>query len=358
MIKILNKIGASKYTKLIPIEWKLKLKFLLSKKNRYPQISKNELKIIVTIAANYGNLGDISITYAQKKFLMEHFPNYKMITLYANDFGMLSGLKKSINPKDIITTIGGGNMGDVYEGLEVRRRQIIKLFPNNKIISFPQTMDFKGEKSLNKSRKVYAKHKDLHLFAREPESYEMMKECFSDNHVYLVPDIVLSLNLIEPKLIRDGIILCLRNDQEQKISNMQKESLLLAIKDRYPNIHYYDTHIGKFPKGSEEQALENIWTAFKKSKVVVTDRLHGMIFCAITKTPCVVLPNTNHKIASTYKKWLANLNYIAFVKIFDEQKILGKINSLFNNKTNVEEINLDLIEKFGPLLEALKNWPL
>ena len=41
---------------------------------------------------------------------------------------------------------------------------------------------------------------------------------------------------------------------------------------------------------------------FQKSELVITDRLHGMIFCYITKTPCIVMPNNNHKILMTYEK--------------------------------------------------------
>ena len=147
-------------------------------KKGFPLISKSELKMIVALAADYGNLGDIAITHTQINFLRDHFPNCKVITVYVNDLGILPTLKKSINSKDIITIIGGGNMSDVYEGLEARRRVHLNLFPNNKIISFPQSIDFKSKKSLNKSINVYSKHQNLHIFAREPQSYEIMKENF------------------------------------------------------------------------------------------------------------------------------------------------------------------------------------
>jgi pyruvyl transferase EpsI len=354
MLRIIDRLRFTNYAKKVPFGWKLKLQYLLSKKNSYPLISKNEMKIFVAIAADYGNLGDIAITHAQINFLRGHFPNYKIVILYVKDFYMLTTLKRSINSTDIITTIGGGNMGDLYEGLEDRRRYIIDLFPNNKIISFPQSIDFKRKKSLKKSIKVYSKHQDLHIFAREPQSYKYMKESFKNNNVYLVPDIVLNLNKMEPKLNREGIILCLRNDLEKKISNNQKDSLVLSIKKRYQKVDYYDTFINNFLIEFEEKELENIWLAFKKSKVVVTDRLHGMIFCAITKTPCVVLPNSNHKIASTYDKWLANLNYIIFVENFDEKILLDYIDTLYNIKTDEEFISLDLSNKYESLLDALK----
>lgn len=35
---------------------------------------------------------------------------------------------------------------------------------------------------------------------------------------------------------------------------------------------------------------------FAKSKVIVTDRLHGLIFALITNTPCIVISSYNQKL--------------------------------------------------------------
>ncbi|MEH7253378.1 polysaccharide pyruvyl transferase family protein [Neobacillus niacini] len=270
----------------------------------------------------------MAITYAQVKYLEEHFPHHKIVTIFANDLYPLSKYKTSIHPCDIITIIGGGNMGDSNKVLEDSRRYIIKLFPKNKIISFPQSIEFKSHNSLHQSIKVYGKHPNLHIFAREPQSYELMKTSFLDNHVYLVPDIVLSLKNLESQTERVGITICLRNDLEKYLSDQQKESLIVSITKKYENVARYDTVIANLPKELGEQELNKLWAAFRRSKVVITDRLHGMIFCAITKTPCLVFPNSNHKIASTYQNWLGNVKYIKFVEKFDEEEILANVETL------------------------------
>ena len=51
--------------------------------------------------------------------------------------------------------------------------------------------------------------------------------------------------------------------------------------------------------------------SFASSKLVITDRLHGMIFAAITGTPCIVFSNYNHKVRGTYE-WISYLPYIKF----------------------------------------------
>lgn len=64
------------------------------------------------------------------------------------------------------------------------------------------------------------------------------------------------------------------------------------------------------------------------SQIVITDRLHGMIFAAITETPCVVFGNFNHKISESYK-WLKELKYISFCNSIDElEDAINKISSV------------------------------
>ena len=47
-----------------------------------------------------------------------------------------------------------------------------------------------------------------------------------------------------------------------------------------------------------EEKIEEMLKKYRKCQLVITDRLHGMIFAAITSTPCIALGNYNHKIKS------------------------------------------------------------
>lgn len=48
------------------------------------------------------------------------------------------------------------------------------------------------------------------------------------------------------------------------------------------------------------------------SKLLITDRLQGMVFAAITGTPCIVLNNNHYKVKGTYE-WISTLDYIEYV---------------------------------------------
>ena len=321
--------------KLMSREQKIRLKlcgkYLLSnsKSDNFEKY-RNKKKIIVALAADYGNLGDVAITYAQTKFLKDRFPTYEIIDFPISEtFTEIKSLKKICTTEDIITLVGGGNTGDMYDDIEYCRQFLIQQFPKNKIIAFPQTIDFSdtdyGEKALQKAIKVYSKHRNLTLSAREEKSFKKYEELFKKNKVVFTPDIVLSLDESLPQYKREGITLCLRSDGEKFLDKVTELKFIEKLGENF-DIFYQDTHIDKNRMSVQERIdeLNKIWDVFKKSRLVITDRLHGMIFCAITKTPCIAIDNSNRKISGVYNGWLKDSNYIELMKEINIEELLKK----------------------------------
>lgn len=318
------------------------------------KIVPNKNQAYIFLAADYGNLGDVAITYAQTKFLKE-FSNRQVIEIPISK--SLEGLwfvKKNIKKGDIVTTVGGGNMGDLYDQIEFIRQLTFQWFPNNRIISFPQTFDFtdskEGRKALKQAKKVYNAHKDLHLVAREQTSYELMKKHFSNANVLLTPDIVLSLNQSEPRKQRKGVVICMRKDAEKHLTDEQSQFILDEINKSFDEITYYDTHIHRNNLSIEERETElnKIWDVFKSAELIVTDRLHGMIFCHITASPTMVFQNNNHKVRETYN-WIKENKGIQLFTDFDEKRIRE-----FLENYNYQPINtLNLSDKYQSLKKLL-----
>lgn len=237
-------------------------------------------------------------------------------------------------------------MGNHYIEEENARRHIIQKFKNNKIISFTQTMYFsndeEGQRELNQSIDIYSQHKDLTIIARENKSYDMMKKYLKNNKIVKCPDIVFYLNnkLILDKKDKNDIMTCLRKDKETFISQDEKKELIENLKIKYKKVLVSDTKIeNKVSKEEREQILLNLWNDFYNSKLVITDRLHGMIFCAITKTPCIVVRSLDHKIIESYK-WIENLNYIKIVNNLEFKNIESIIEEMLNlNK--IDEFDFD-----------------
>ena len=74
--------------------------------------------------------------------------------------------------------------------------------------------------------------------------------------------------------------------------------------------------IQDFRIAERKQYLEDMFTDISSAELVVTDRLHGMVFCAITGTPCVVFPNDHHKIREA-AKWFGGIDYICYIDRVD-----------------------------------------
>lgn len=341
----------------------MKKKDLKLEEYRFTKVNKSDKKVFIALSANYGNIGDIAITIAQQSMIKQVFSDRKIVEIPMDDaFDYEEEIKKILNDDDILTIIGGGNLGNAYLWFEERRRFIIKLFKNNKSISFPQSVSFDedeiGQKELEISVEDYAQNPNLIVFAREKKSYDIMKANFK-NKVYLVPDIVLSLKdriSKETGNIRTNITLCLRSDMEKTTSeNIVDDLRNLLNANAFENIVITDTHLGHdLVKISERRKIfETSLQEFKNSKVVITDRLHGMIFCIITNTPCIALDNSNHKILSTYYTWLKDVPLVKFLEDYDEDKILGYVKELSSIENPKIDFNFD--KHFEELVNALKE---
>lgn len=329
-------------------------------------VKKSDKKVFIALTADYRNIGDIAITIAQRKILSNTFPDRKIIEIpMINAFKYENYIKEILNNDDLLTLIGGGNMGNVYLSFEERRRFIIDLFKNNKAISFPQSIDFletdDGKKEFKKSIDAYSKNQNLTILAREQKSFDIMKKNFRNN-VLLVPDSVfylqnqLDLNHTQE---RKNITLCLRNDKE-KITNpdFTNDLKLLLMKHNYKNISIIDTIIENPQLSSEDRILSLktfLNTHYYTSKVIVTDRLHGMIFASITNTPCIVFDNSNKKISSTYNTWLKNQSFIKFMDNYNEEEFLSNIKCLTSLNANDTNTNLHFESNFKELVNLLKK---
>lgn len=264
----------------------------------------------------HGNLGDQAIVYAQKQILSQWYPGLEQIEVRTWDYDLsLPFLKKLCTPEDLIVIDGGGSMGTLWPEDDDRIRETIEHFSRNPIVVFPQTCYYQGGSGrLKKNAAAYKAAERLTLLLRDEPSYEFVKENFPGVRAYLVPDIVLSLSLPQTEKKRRGVLFCLRNDREQNSAS----GLLTAFREQLEaqGIPCRDTDTvlqQVITCSSRDQALQNKWDEFRQAELVITDRLHGMEFAAITGTPCIALDNVSHKIKGGYQ-WIRELSYVRFLE--------------------------------------------
>lgn len=350
--------------KLKEAEYKIKSEIMAEFfPKEFPEYKQYEgkKKFYVFLCGFYQNMGDMALTYAHEQFLKDNFPGYEIVMVpgYKTYPGMKQ-LKKMFMPGDIVTILGGGNIDDLYVSLENARRFIIRKFPDSPVISFPQTMGFTdtpyGAYRKKKTVKTYNKNKNLKIFTREPNSLKKMQECFTSEIGYC-PDMVLYLKKDEPVQERRGWVCCLRSDLEMKLSREESESIVRALKSRTDDLLITDTvNVTEEECRPEnyKNTLESFWKMLRSRQLVVTDRLHCMIFCAITQTPCVVFDNSNKKISGVYDTWLKDCNYIRLCPEYDCDMMLSFADELCRLKPE-DFTRHDLTEKFAPLAEYISS---
>jgi|GEM_PF-514224 len=283
-------------------------------------VYKDRPKALLTLLPTHNNLGDHAIAEASRQYLSRYFPEYTVIELQIKDtYRHAKAIRRYMCDDDLVFMLGGGNMGNRYQNEERTRRYIIRLFSRNHIIQLPQTAHFddseQGRRALKKARQVYNGHPHLTLIARDTSSFRFMQEQFRSCRILEHPDMVLYLaGKSGATTARAGIGLCLRKDGESAMSEAQRDDIIRFLPRSFGPVIPADTLAQTgICKEQRREALQAVWDRYRKLSVVVTDRLHAMIFCAITQTPCVVLPSFNHKVREGFEI-LRKLNYIRFLE--------------------------------------------
>ena len=277
-------------------------------------IHKN--KIILCNTPIHENLGDHAIAVAEIDFFAKFFPELVLVEIPENicTKKILKCIKPFIRKKDLVILQGGGFMGDLWPRHEVCMHNVIDTFANNMIVIFPQTCFFMG--SMNEDYFDYYRENvnRVYLFSREKNTYELfVNKGFSTSHCFLSPDIVMSL-FYDANSDRNGVGLCLRNDKESTLSDSDKYYLVNLIDNIGEKIDHLSTLCSTCVSVKERRFIVKLkLQEFALHKLIITDRLHGMIFAAITGTPCIAIDNVSSKVSGVYA-WISNLEYIHICK--------------------------------------------
>lgn len=280
----------------------------------YRQKLQNPEAVFLVFTPEHNNLGDHAIAQSETTWLEDMDIPY--IELTGRTLETLSRGKclNLMNGRTILIH-GGGYMGTIWPESEALLRQIIEKNPRSRILLLPNTIyyeeDAEGRRELAESQRIYNAHKHLKLYAREKISYETMKALYRD--VAIAPDLVLRMNRCKDGIERSGCILCLRSDQEKTRSEQDEAEVKTQITQIFGgNVSRVDMIAeGNVPVARRDQALELQFDRFRHAELVITDRLHGMIFCAITGTPCIVINSKSPKVLGCYE-WIKQLPYIRF----------------------------------------------
>lgn len=282
------------------------------------------------------NIGDTLIWQGELDFLKSI--NKYPIAQHSKDTFEFSLLEKEI----IICLHGGGNFGDLYRGAQEFRKEVISCYPNNRIVMFPQTVWYEDKSLIEEDCKVFSKHKDLHLCARDMVSYEMLKRYFPNNSVLLVPDMAF---YIDKKLLGNqnkystgnSSVYIKRLDKELDDSKRIDLYKIDEIRD-WPGFEKYPLRfrvvdqflkiLRRCPKSRgvigkiidkyminivRRRQIQNGVSFLSKYQTIYTTRLHAMILGLLLNKDIKAIDNKSHKLSSFIGTWLQNEENIELI---------------------------------------------
>lgn len=271
------------------------------------------------------NIGDILIFEGSISFFER---NGVIIKKYLNVFNLdIYHLKRNITDKTTIMCHGGGNFGDLYNIHQDMREDIVKAFPNNRIIILPQTAFFSDIKQQERSKKIFLTHTNIVMFARDLPTYELFKT-FSDK-TYLMPDMAHQLyqELSISNFVENKTLFFLRKDKEANISQKeiniiddgdvydwedlitrQDEKLYKRIKkiikwNKFLGIGVLDDFVFRVWHKHSLMLVNNFASKFSSYEKIVTSRLHGHILSCLIDKNSNIIDNSYGKNKAYYQLW-------------------------------------------------------
>ena len=308
---------------------------------------------------NHRNMGDQCIAEEEIRFLHSIMPDREIIEVSEADlkkkhFSQLGRIPSS----QPVFLHGGGNLGTIWPDQEHLRSKIMNRLKGHSIVIFPQSIYFdegeSGRKALDDARKVYHGEQIL-LCCREHVSYQFAQEHFACRSI-LVPDMVLWESRTKGnQRERFGAMTLLRQDIERKLGDEDHTVIESILTERFHSLDSFDTVLrkGRVTRENRTEEIDDLICRISGAECVVTDRLHGMILCAVTGTPCVVLPNGNPKVEASFE-WAKSLGYIRFIHRSDElsdavEEVCGCAERIYPEK--------EMRECYGELIRSIAGRP-
>lgn len=248
----------------------------------------------------YSNIGDTLIWQGELDFLRSL--TYKCIGMRS----FYSRFPQNIKPEDTIIFQGGGNFGDIWLEPQEYRMRVIRQYPDNKVIIFPQTVWFEHEDNMQECARILSQCKNLTICARDIVSYEILRNNFSNN-ILLVPDMAFCIDMSKWKTYSatKEVLLLKREDKELKMTDE-----LLQIENTK------DVTVTDWPTFTEDSWQKRWFWRTKKYVPGMFDLYARIIF-----RPYLI--NSGIQLISSYKKVYSTRLHAAILSV-----LLGKASDL------------------------------
>lgn len=333
-------------------------------KNNNSKMSAKK-RIFIIGSEDLNNIGNLHIAISIKEYLNDILPDYAMIEITVSEYRSIRKvLPFIIRKSDVICIPDGGDDGDTALFMDTIRKEIVKKYNRNRLVIFAQTLNYDSSIAgiyassedgiqLKQTQSLISKCRNITLCVKDRHSYDFAKQYF-DCVVVFIPDIILYSNYSRSYLVEcKGAMLLLQSDAKGIWSEDNRRWIEAIVLQHGWNIRYNDLQlILDISVFDRKDVLDAFLRKIEEAEVVITDRIYGMLFCAITQTPCIAISDKNHSLESAYEG-LTEFEYI--IKINHLNELEGAVQTLFSiDKTEYDRDSI--INKFDGLTKLLKSY--
>lgn len=246
-----------------------------------------------------------------------------------------------LKPDVTIVMNGGGNFGTLYPAHQIFRREVLRRYPDNRVVVMPQSVYYgdtpESAAMLRLDREAYGAHRHVTLCARDRVSYDFMRDNFSGTPVLLIPDAAFCIDerRLEPyrrmQPVADTLFLR-RLDKE--ITSESDSDMLAALPARDWYWHetigrriayradnwWWRLHDGPYGSRWPGRVGRRLMTFYYNNVMlgdalhagcmliapyrrVITTRLHGMILALLLGREVEYIDNSTGKISAYASTW-------------------------------------------------------
>ncbi len=234
---------------------------------------------------------------------------------------------------------GGGNFGDLYAGQQSAREAVLAGLRDRPVVQLPQSIHFADPAREQAMAQLLADHPDVVLMVREENAARIARDRLGVTPL-LSPDHALASGPMRRTRTPDRSILWLARmpgDPEyvpyaeptgddvtrvEWLHGVPEDQAAWDLRGRLL-LRVNAAAQQRWTSGRRSAALQSVaastfaplarrWVArgvdiLSAAEVVVTDKLHGHIFCALLGIPHVVLDNSYGKVSGTLDAWTGGL---------------------------------------------------
>ena len=195
------------------------------------------------------------------------------------------------------------------------------------------------------------------MCVRDRKSYDLCihRLGLSTNNCFLLPDMaLLRLSRINQKcqLLGKSIIFSLRDDAEKNSDTEILNGFKELIDEKGYSIVESSTAIhGKLISYKDrERIINNKINEYSDADLVITDRLHSMIFSLISGTKCIAIDISTHKISGVKEEWLTDYPGLKVFEMAGDVSYYDIVNILCSTEFPIQ---IDFTEKIDKLTRAI-----